>query len=29
MGKGLANQKATSADVVPMGVTYDFAVATR
>ncbi len=28
MGKGLANQKATSADVVPMGVTYDFAVAT-
>ena len=27
MGKGLANQKATSADVVPMGVTYDFAVA--
>jgi hypothetical protein len=28
MGKGLANQKATSADVVPMGVTYDFKVAT-
>lgn len=28
MGKGLANQKATSADVVPMGVTYAFAVAT-
>ena len=28
MGKGLANQKATSADVVPMGISYDFAVAT-
>jgi hypothetical protein len=28
MGKGLANQKTTSADVVPMGVAYDFKVAT-
>jgi hypothetical protein len=28
MGKGLANQKATSADVVPMGIGYAFATAT-